>query len=188
MNILFQSKTPTNSSVQLIRDTSQPYFSEFMGRGLTPNQPFTRSPPSGSKQKGRDVHWMFATPIAGHIKTLQREFEIDKLIAIDYNDLHALEDNLVAHICKKDPSTLSLPSNSKCYFNEGKGEGYKGLTIYKSLERISGFRDVGSCCKAVCEKGDLLYTLKLERTCTEILQNTEIGSTNEKIHDFCNSY
>jgi len=147
-----------------------------------------RSPPVGGKQKGRDVDWMLATPIAGHIKTLKREYEAKKLLSIDYNDLHALEDNLVAHICRQeDPSKLSLPSNSKCYFNEGKGQGYKGLTIYNSLERISQFRDVGRCCKAICEKGDLLYTLKLDQTCTEILQNTVIGSTNEKIHDFCNS-
>ena len=188
LKILYRSTNSTNSTFLLIRDAYQPYLSEFMGRGLTPNQPFSRSPPVGGKQKGRDVKWMLATPIAGHIKTLKREYEANKLLSIDYNDLHALEDNLVAHICgQEDPSKLSLPSNSKCYFNEGKGQGYKGLTIYNSLERISQFRDVGRCCKAICEKGDLLYTLKLDQTCTEILQNTVIGSTNEKIHDFCNS-
>ena len=127
---------------------------------------------------------MLATPFVGHIKTLEREYQDNKLLLIDFNDIHALEDKLVAHICgENDLSKLSLPLNSKCYFNEGRVN--KG--IYKSLERISEFRDVGRCCKAVCEKGDLLYTLKLDRTCTDILQKTEIGSTNEKIHDFCNS-
>ena len=188
LKILYRSTNSTNSSFRLIRDAYQPYLSEFMGRAPTPNQPFSRSPPIGGKQMGRDVKWMLATPIAGHIKTLQRQYEVNKLLSIDYNDLHALENKIVARICGvNDPSLLSLPSNSKCYFNEGEGQGYKGLTIYKSLERISEFRDVGRCCKAVCEKGDLLYTLKLDRTCTEILQKTEIGSTNEKIHDFCNS-
>ena len=151
-----------------------------MRRSLRPS-----SAPIDGIQKGKDVNWMFATPFVGHIKTLEREYQDNKLLLIDFNDIHALEDKLVAHICgENDLSKLSFPDNSKCYFNEGRVN--KG--IYKSLERISGFRDVGSCCKAVCEKGNLLYTLKLDRTCTEILQNTEIGSTNEKIHDFCNSY
>ena len=159
-----------------------------MGRAPTPNQPFSRSPPIGGKQMGRDVKWMLATPIAGHIKTLQRQYEVNKLLSIDYNDLHALENKIVARICGvNDPSLLSLPSNSKCYFNEGEGQGYKGLTIYKSLERISEFRDVGRCCKAVCEQGNLSYTLKNDQTCLQNLFNRKNGSTNVTFQDFCNS-
>ena len=140
-----------------------------------------------SQKKGTDVSYVFASPMQSHFRALSNEYETEKLIHFDFQDLHALEDNLVAHICGSDNSDdLSLPSNSKCYFNEGKGQRNQDLTIYKSLERISAPRNVGSCCKVVCEKGDLVYTLKLDEECTQILQNEK--PTNEDIHDFCNSH
>ena len=144
----------------------------------------TSSAPIDGIQKGKDVNWMLATPFVGHIKTLEREYQDHKLLLIDFNDIHALEDKLVAHICgENDLSKLSLPLNSKCYFNEGRVN--KG--IYKSLERISESRDVGRCCKAVCEQGNLSYTLKNDQTCLQNLFNRKNGSTNVTFQDFCNS-
>ena len=161
-----------------------------MGRGLTPNQPLSRSPVNGTEKLGRDVNWMFATPIIGHINILKMNtYEEKKLIHFDYKNLNALENNLVAHICgaeNPDDPRLSLPLNSKCYFNEGKSQRYKGLTIFDSLERITELRDVGNCCKVICEKGDLIYTLKLDQECSRRLEDQK--PTTEKIHDFCNSY
>ena len=151
-----------------------------MRRSLRPS-----SAPIDGIQKGKDVNWMFATPFVGHIKTLEREYQDNKLLLIDFNDLHALEDKLVGHICgENDLSKLSLPLNSKCYFNEGRVN--KG--IYKSLERISHSRDVGRCCKAVCEQGNLSYTLKPEdQTCLQNWFNRKSGSTTLTIQEFCNS-
>ena len=149
-----------------------------MRRSLRPSAPI------GGIQKGKDVNWMLATPFFGHIKTLEREYQDNKLLLIDFNDIHALEDKLVGHICgENDLSKLSLPLNSKCYFNEGRVN--KG--IYKSLERISESRDVGRCCKAVCEQGNLSYTLKNDQTCLQNLFNRKNGSTNVTFQDFCNS-
>ena len=140
-----------------------------------------------TQKKGTDVAYAFASPMMAHLNTLKDDYETKKLVHFDFQNLHALEDNLVAHICGRDnPDELSLPSNSKCYFNEGKGQRNQDLTIYKSLERISAPRNVGNCCKVVCEKGDLVYTLKLDEECTEKIQTEK--PTNDKIHDFCNSY
>ena len=142
------------------------------------------SKPIGRIQKGNDVNWVLATPFVGHIKTLEREYEDHKLLLIDFNDIHAFEDKLVGHICgENDLSKLSLPLNSKCYFNEGGVN--KG--IYKSLERISESRDVGHCCKAVCEQGNLSHTLKNDLTCLQNYVNRKNGSTNVTLQDFCNS-
>ena len=57
------------------------------------------SAPIGVIQKGKDVNWTLATPFVEHIKTLKREYQDNKLLLIDFNDIHALEDKLVAHIC-----------------------------------------------------------------------------------------